>query len=100
MTREMCPHTYDMVCINEWGDDSDDVECKDCPHYNGGKDIYGLQDEDSPIVVEEREERREIREHGVILVIDKEGFTFYDETTGKFLYVMNEHQIEVLKEGA
>jgi len=50
--------------------------------------------------VYEKKERREIRGHGVILVIDEEGFTFYDETTGKFLYVINEFQIELLKRGA
>jgi len=52
--RSMCPHTYDMVCINEWGDDSDDVECRECPHYNGGKDVYGLSGQSSEKTGQER----------------------------------------------
>ena len=41
MSRMMCYHTYDMVCVDEWADkDTLADDCKNCPYYNNGKLIY------------------------------------------------------------
>ena len=46
MSRSMCLHTYDTLCIDEFNPEKDTIadDCENCPYYNGGKDIYSLSE--------------------------------------------------------